>query len=202
MPDPSEGELIEGVKRGDQRAFVRLVRMHEVRLRACAGRLLGDRGDVEDALQETWVRAWRGLRGFDGRSALSTWLHRICTNVSLNAIRRRRSHDLAGGGVGAVSEAAADPTQGLTCPHRAVQRRQFHARFSAALEALSPSLQVTVTAVLLDGIPQKQAAFEFGCTEGTVAWRVHEARRRLRDALDGHLEDGGLDADGAALRVA
>ena len=189
MGDEREAQLIEKAKKGDRAAFGQLIRMHQRRLYGCAIQMLGDRGEAEDAVQETFLRAYRAIDRFDGRAELSTWLYRICINVSLNTIRRRRRVDAADVSDPRVPEPAADPTQGQTDPRGAAQTHQLYQRLAQALDQLSPSLRATVILVLIDGVPPKEAAETLGCSEGTIAWRVHEARRRLRDLLGDFLED-------------
>lgn len=191
MPDAREAELIERAKKGDGAAFGQLVRQHQRRIYACAVQMLGDRGEAEDAVQETFLRAYRAIDRFDGRAELSTWLYRICINVSLNALRRRKRVDASDVNDPRVPEPAADPSQGQTDPRHGAQAAQLYGRLATALDALSPSLRATVVLVLIEGVPQKEAATALGCSEGTIAWRVHEARRRLRDLLAEFLDDEG-----------
>jgi len=189
MADAHELELIEKSKTGDGAAFGRLIRMHQRRLFGCAIQMLGDRGEAEDAVQETFLRAYRAIDRFDGRAELSTWLYRICINVSLNTIRRRRRVEASDIADPRVPEAAADPNQSQTDPRRNAEAHELYGRLAKALDSLSPSLRATVIMVLIDGVPQKDAAETLGCSEGTIAWRVHEARRRLRDLLGDFLDD-------------
>lgn len=189
MGDELEAQLIEKAKKGDRAAFGQLIRVHQRRLYGCAIQMLGDRGEAEDAVQETFLRAYRAIDRFDGRAELSTWLYRICINVSLNTIRRRRRVDAADVNDPRLPEPAADPTQGQTDPRNAAQTSELYKRLAQALDQLSPSLRSTVILVLIDGVPQKEAAETLGCSEGTIAWRVHEARRRLRDLLGDFLDD-------------
>jgi RNA polymerase sigma-70 factor (ECF subfamily) len=76
-------------------SYVELVEPHRAALRAHCRRMLGSPDDAEDALQETLARAWRGLPRFEGRGSLRSWLYRIATNASLDAIDRRHPHVVA-----------------------------------------------------------------------------------------------------------
>jgi RNA polymerase sigma-70 factor (ECF subfamily) len=144
-----------------------------------------------------FLRAYRAIDRFDGRAELSTWLYRICINVSLNTIRRRRRVDASDVNDPRVPEPAADPTQGQTDPRGSAEAQELYGRLAKALDALSPTLRATVILVLIDGVPQKEAAETLGCSEGTIAWRVHEARRRLRDLLGDFLEEDAPRPTGA-----
>lgn len=194
MAEPEEADWIARAQRGDAAAFGRLVRMHQRRVYACAAHMLGDRSEAEDAVQETFLRAYRAIDRFDGRAELSTWLYRICVNVSLNAIRKRKRTDTSDIHDPRVPEAEAEPTQGNTNPGHAVENAQLYARLASAMEELSPSLRSTVVLVLLEGVPQKEAAEALGCSEGTIAWRIHESRKKLREKLGDLLDE--LSSDG------
>ena len=196
MTEPSEKELLEAAQGGDRRAFSRLVKKHQRRVYACAVGMLGDGGDADDAVQETFMRAWRAIARFDGRSQLSTWLYRVCVNVCLNHIRKRKRHDAADIADPRVPEPKADPAQGGSDPRRALEVRQLQGRIADAVEGLSESLRTTVVMVLIDGMSQKDVAKVLGCSEGTIAWRIHEARRRLRIALAETKDSSEADSAG------
>ncbi len=85
----SERELLEAAQRGDDDAFGRLAGHYRGQLHAHCYRMLGSNMDAEDALQETLLRAWRGLPRFEGRSSVRSWLYKIATNACLRAIERR-----------------------------------------------------------------------------------------------------------------
>lgn len=200
MGEPNEAELLDKAREGDRAAYGRLVRMHQRRVYACALSMLADSGEAEDAVQEAFLRAWRAIARFDGRSELSTWLYRITVNVCLNTIRRRRRVQASDIADPRIPEPTADPTQGKNDPALTAESTELYRRLAKALDQLSPSLRTTVILVLVQGMPHKEAAEALGCPEGTIAWRIHEARRRLRDLLSDEADDSESKDDAVSAR--
>jgi len=83
--------LVARAQGGDMEAFDELYRLHRDKVYSLCLNLCGDRERAQDLLQETFVRGWRGLQGFRGQSAFSTWLHRVAVNVCRDGERRRRT---------------------------------------------------------------------------------------------------------------
>jgi RNA polymerase sigma-70 factor, ECF subfamily len=84
-----EHRLVAAACAGDEAAFKRLIAPHRGEIHALCYRMLGSLHDAEDASQEAFLRAWRAIGRFEGRSSVRTWLHRIATNVCLDEIARR-----------------------------------------------------------------------------------------------------------------
>ena len=91
MSQKSDRELVEAARKGDSEAFGVLVRRHQKRIYRLAAHLLRDGAEAEDVTQDTFVRAYAALDRFDGRSEAFTWMYRIAVNLSLNAIRSRKT---------------------------------------------------------------------------------------------------------------
>jgi len=178
---------LDRARNGDREAFGRLVRRHQRRVYAAALHILGNHSDADDATQETFVRAFRGLQTFDGRADFFTWLYRITVNTALNSLRGgKRGAALAQKGGTEAAHVGGRPEalgQGVADPAQKAQQSAEVVRVLAAVSELSPSLRVTLVLATIEDLPHKQIAEILEIPEGTVAWRVNEARRLLRQRL-------------------
>lgn len=155
----------------DDDEFAELIRRHDRPLRALAFRLLGDRDRMDDALQNAYVRAFRGLPRFRGDAEPETWLYRIVYNACLDELRRARrtrhtelDEHLASG------EELADDAAG-------------RAALGSALADLPPDQRAAVLLVDAEGFDYRAAAEVLGVEVGTLASRLSRARAALRRAL-------------------
>lgn len=178
---------LDRARNGDREAFGRLVRRHQRRVYAAAIHILGNHSDADDATQETFVKAFRGLAQFDGRSDFFTWLYRITVNTALNTLRggKRGTALSQKSGAEAAHVGGRPESLGQNAPDPS-QKAQTSAEVQRVLEAiaeLSPSLRVTLVLATVEDLPHTQIAEILEIPEGTVAWRVNEARRLLRQRL-------------------
>jgi RNA polymerase sigma-70 factor (ECF subfamily) len=178
---------LDRARTGDRDAFGRIVRRYQRRVYAAALHILGNHVDADDATQETFVRAFRALATFDGRSELGTWLYRIAVNTALNVLRSgKRGAALAAATGAEAAHVGGRPEalgQGVRDPETVRQLGSEVARVLDAISQLSPSLRVTLVLATVEELPHKQIAQILDIPEGTVAWRVNEARRLLREQL-------------------
>ncbi|NVB81748.1 MAG: sigma-70 family RNA polymerase sigma factor [Kofleriaceae bacterium] len=178
---------LDRARNGDREAFGRLVRRHQRRVYAAALHILGSHSDADDATQETFVRAYKGLPTFDGRADFFTWLYRITVNTALNSLRGgKRGAALSERGGAEAAHVGGRPEalgQKVPDPAQKAQQGSEIARVLEAVAELSPSLRVTLVLATIEELPHKQIAEILEIPEGTVAWRVNEARRLLRQRL-------------------
>lgn len=175
--------LVEKAQGGDKVAFGELVRKHQRRVYATALQMTGDHGEADDIAQDAFLRAFMAIDRFDGRSEFHTWLYRIVVNLTINHLKRRgRTRPAEETDPRVVGALAADASSGVD-PARALEKRRFYARLVEALDALPESLKATVVLVSLQGLTHRIVAEILGCSEGTVSWRIHEARKLLRENL-------------------
>lgn len=178
---------LQRARQGDREAFGRLVQKHQRRVYAAALHILGNHSDADDVAQEAFVRAYRGLASFDGRADFFTWLYRITVNTALNAMRSdKRGAALHQRGNAEAAHVGGRPEAlGHVAPSPAAQVQQTGevARVLDAVASLSATLRVTLVLATVEELPHKQIAEILEIPEGTVAWRVNEARRLLRQKL-------------------
>jgi RNA polymerase sigma-70 factor (ECF subfamily) len=184
MAKPTDRELVEQARAGDAEAFGSLVRRHQKRIFRLAYHLVRSGAEAEDVTQETFVRAYQALDRFDGRSEPFTWLYRIAVNLSLNSIRARKpTKDSTPSDDPRIEGLLSELRPQQPDPAASSQQRQLAAALCEGIDTLSDTLRTTLILVCIDGVAHEEASRILGCPEGTVAWRVHEARRKLREYL-------------------
>jgi RNA polymerase sigma-70 factor, ECF subfamily len=186
--------LIAAACGGDRAALNRLLADARPRLVAVAMRIVRDRDDAEDVVQEALLKACRSLTRFEGRSAFSTWLHRIVVNAGLDRLRRHQArHERPLDDDLARVDGDADLVDEQT-PERLVSRRETGAAVRGALARLSPSHREVLVLREFDGESYSDLARLARCPVGTVMSRLHHARHRLADELAPEVETGALRA--------
>ena len=173
--------LVEAAKRGDDKAFEALVRRYRKRIYALALHMTRSASEADDITQEVFLKAYRALPQFEGRSQFFTWVYRMTVNRSLNAKRDRARRG---------EDTLDDPRLELVVavdargnPGREAELRQTYARLLRALDLLPIEMRTSVILVSLQGMSHGEVAIIQKVSEGTIAWRMHEARRRLHEAM-------------------
>lgn len=185
---------------GDRAAFAEIVRKYQTRVYGAALHITKSPSDAEDVAQEAFVRAFRGLARFDGRSELFTWLYRITVNTALNHVRAAgRQRKLARAGADRVAHHGGRPeAPGIAprTPEEGVRLSQRTEQVFEALAELSEPLRITLVLASVEALPYRQISEILEIPEGTVAWRVNEARKQLRAKLAAAADAGPAEEVG------
>jgi RNA polymerase sigma-70 factor (ECF subfamily) len=176
IPSPEEGpkRLVERAQHGDREAFEQIYRQQVGRIHALCWRLTGDADLTEELTQEAFVRAWRKLHLFKGKSALSTWLHRLTVNVVMadhrvHGVRRRRQLPLEEVHSERLASRGEDPELAL--------------ELERAIATLPPRARSVFVLHDVEGYGHAEIAEIAGMAIGTSKAHLHRARNLLRKAL-------------------
>ena len=178
--------LVTRLQRGDQDAFESLVRTHGGRLLSVARRFLGSNEDAEDAVQETFIKAFKSIHTFEERAQLHTWLHRIVVNTSLMKLRerRRKPQESIDDLLPTFVADGHQTTESREWSDALVERKETAAIVRQAIARL-PEQHRTV--LILRDIEERdtaETAAILGTTTTVVKVRLHRARQALRTLLD------------------
>ena len=202
-PNAQSLRLLEAARGGDELAFAELVEARRGELHAHCYRMLGSPFDADDALQETLLRAWRGLAGFEAGRPLRPWLYRIATNACLDAIAKRPKRSLpvdygppAGPGEGpgepVVEQVWLEPypdetlglESGLAAPEaRYEQRESVELAFVAALQHLPANQRAVLILRDVLGFSAREVAESLDTTVASVNSAMQRARKTVDERL-------------------
>jgi len=186
VDERTDAQLLAAHCAGDPHAFTEIVRRHRDRLWAVALRTTGDPEEASDALQDALISAYRRADSFRGDSAVTTWLHRIVVNASLDRLRRRAVRPWVPlpeetGEAGDRSQLA--DTAALIDPRDALDARETSLEIAAALDELPPDQRLAIGLVDLEGWSVEEAAAIMECPTGTVKSRCSRGRAKLAARL-------------------
>ncbi|MBS1842575.1 MAG: sigma-70 family RNA polymerase sigma factor [Acidobacteria bacterium] len=189
-PPEDDGQLAERVLAGDKRAFESLVRKHERRVFRVTLAILGNTEDAEEAMQDTFVKAYRHLAQFRGHSRFTTWLTSIAVNEALQKRQARKQ---------AVSLEEVPETELRVFPHRTYQwhedpeklyrKQEVRRMVESAIQSLPPIYRETFVLRDVEGLRAEEAAEILGLTLPAIKSRLLRARLLVREALAARLEN-------------
>jgi len=185
--DEADELLVAQAQGGDATAFGRLVERYQDALFNGVRRMVSQREDAEDLAQEAFVKAFRGIGAFEGRSSFYTWLYSIAYNVVVSHRRKvgsaRHLNPVslhAGAGDGGHDYEAEDSSER---PDAAVERGELHERLERTIAGLEDGHREVIVMRDVEGFDCQAIAEVLGCPAGTVKSRLHRARQALRDQL-------------------
>jgi RNA polymerase sigma-70 factor (ECF subfamily) len=191
-PD-SDKQLVSRVQKGDKKAFDLLVLKYQYKVHAIVGRYIHDFDEVNDVVQEAFIKAYRALKNFRGESQFYTWLYRIAVNTAKNHLvarnRRPPASDVE------VEDAefytGSEQLKDIDTPENLFFRDELEKAVDQAIEQLPEDLRTAVTLREFEGLSYEDIAAVMDCPVGTVRSRIF----RAREAIDQYIESrmGGGD---------
>jgi RNA polymerase sigma-70 factor (ECF subfamily) len=191
-PQDTDKQLVARVKKGDKRAFDLLVLKYQYKVQAIVSRYINDREEVNDIVQEAFIKAYRAMGNFRGDSQFYTWLYRIAVNTAKNYLvsrsRRPPANDID------AEEAeyftGSDRLKDVDTPENIIYRDELEAVVNEAIKNLPEDLRSAVTLREFEGLSYEDIAAIMECPVGTVRSRIF----RAREAIDQQVKalGGGL----------
>jgi len=174
-----DADLVERLKKGDPKALDELYRRHREAAYGIAYRLVGNRDDGLEVVQESFIHVMRGIQSFRGQSSFRTWLYRIVTHAALDYRRWRALRTADSLDTSAEPAVAAEGRS----PQEAAADRDLGAAIDKALSNISEKNRAALILYAIEGMSYKEVADVLGISIGTVMSRIFNARQRLRELL-------------------
>jgi RNA polymerase sigma-70 factor, ECF subfamily len=185
-PQDSEEQvrtLIVRAQGGDQEAFRELVDMYRTRVASIAYGLVGNFEDARDIAQEVFIKVYRALDRFDVNKKFFTWLYRLSINASIDFLRanRKRSYQESIDNTASYSQYADNRSESdLETTIENLERREI---FQQIVDELNPRQKMAFVLCDLQGLSSQEAAQTIDCPQVTLRWYLHEARKKIRSAV-------------------
>ena len=167
-------ELIDRVRKGDSRAFRELLDKHYTTIYRMAFRFCGNRTDAEDVTQMSSLKLAQTITGFKGDAAFTTWLYKLVLNSARDWRRSQARHERGSVGLDDVEFTVGDNGQTPEAKLETTQKL-------AAIHKLPEPEREIIWLVYGEGLTHKEVAEIIGCAEGTISWRISEARKMLKE---------------------
>jgi RNA polymerase sigma-70 factor (ECF subfamily) len=186
----SEAEIdLARLRSGDKAAFTQVVELYADSLYNLAFKLLGNQQEAEDALQETFLNAYKAIQGFEGRSSLNTWLYRIAYNTALMRRRKQRAATVSIDEPLTLDDGQIVPRQFFDwccLPERDLLSGEALEVMDEAIQRLSESLKPVFVLRDIEGLSTSETGEVLDLSEAAVKSRLHRARLFLREELSAY----------------
>ena len=189
MADKQEKVLIKKSKKGDAQAFEELILSYHKKVLNLAYRMLGSVSDAEDAAQEIFIKVFRTLYSFNERSAFSTWLYKVATNVCLDILRKRKRQN--GGAMVSINRYNSQDDEyelpiedDAPSPYEEAQKKEAMRALNSALDLLSEEQRAVIVMRDINGLSYEEIADVMECSLGTIKSRINRSRLALRKLLE------------------
>jgi len=188
VSNPSDETLVKQAKAGNFKTFEELVNRHEAKVYNLAYKILSSQEDAKDALQDTFISAFKSLNKFKERSSFSTWIYRIATNVCLMKLRQRKPHMVSLDEKSfTTSKQSMDWSKN---PAILLENEELRKVMDNAIKSLPGQYRAVFVLRDVGGLSNSQVAKTLSLSIGAVKSRLHRARLYLRERLSAYFGRG------------
>jgi len=186
--DVSELDLVKQCQAGDTEAFDELVTRYRTRVFSMIYNMVRNEQDAWDLAQDSFVKAWKSIKRFRGRSSFYTWIYRIVMNVTIDWLRKKQVKGAGAEFDDAVELKEIDPASRTVpkadaLPFETMERSEIRARIEKAIAQLSPEHRAVILMKEIEQMQYHEIAEALGCSIGTVMSRLFYARKKLQNLL-------------------
>ena len=181
-----DAQLIERCQSGDYTAFDELITLYRGKIYAMIFNMIRNDADAWDLSQDVFIKAWKALSKFEGRSAFYTWLYRIAHNVTYDWIRKKKIEGTGEFNDEILNEAdpgALTAPKAYDSPDQNIQRTELRDKIKMAINSLSDDHREVILLKEVEGLSYQEIAESIGSSIGTVMSRLYYARKKLQVTL-------------------
>jgi RNA polymerase sigma-70 factor (ECF subfamily) len=188
QPDVSELDLVQRCQKGDSEAFDELVTRYRTRVFGMVYNMVHNEQDAWDLAQDSFVKAWKSIGRFRGKSSFYTWLYRIVMNVTIDWIRKKQIKGTGAEFDDAIQLREIEPASKTVpkpdaLPSENMEQAEIRAQIDRAIAQLSPEHRAVILMKEIEDMQYNEIAESLGCSIGTVMSRLFYARRKLQNLL-------------------
>ena len=186
--DVSELDLVKQCQAGNTEAFDQLVTRYRTRVFAMIYNMVHNEQDAWDLAQDSFVKAWKSIGRFRGRSSFYTWIYRIVMNVTIDWLRKKQVKGAGAEFNDAIQLKEIEPASRTLptadpLPHERMEQSEIRARIDNAIAQLSPEHRAVILMKEIEEMQYHEIAEALGCSIGTVMSRLFYARKKLQNLL-------------------
>ena len=186
--DVSELDLVTRCQAGDTEAFDELVTRYRTRVFSMIYNMVHNEQDAWDLAQDSFLKAWKSIKRFRGKSSFYTWIYRIVMNVTIDWLRKKHVKGAGAEFDDAMQLKEVDPAsktvpKAEALPYETMERGEIRARIDQAIAQLSAEQRAVILMKEIEGMQYHEIAEALGCSIGTVMSRLFYTRKKLQNLL-------------------
>ncbi len=186
--DVSERELVKRCQKGDSEAFDELVTRYRTRIFGMIYNMVHNEQDAWDLAQDSFVKAWKSMKRFRGKSSFYTWIYRIVMNVTIDWLRKKQITGVGAEFDDAVQLKQIDPASRTVpkadpLPYQRMEQAEIRQQIDKAIGQLSPEHRAVILMKEIENMQYHEIAEALDCSIGTVMSRLFYARKKLQNLL-------------------